>query len=242
MATVTIELGSGKRATLTRATGADRPQISTEQRRAVSELMLHWPKYEGLATNALSYLRQLGLDALRGVPLDALRSAIEDGRVIVEIEKPARAGGGAGGQPSAVPFPRDGRVAKVASMASLPIDKPIPSWAQPSDVTADELIGYLESVVGGSAASGAAALVGDAGASTPFGDAAPFAYSEDAPDGGVLALAGRVSEEMEAECHAQYMLDMEMCAVKSAMLGGSPAAYSKCAQDAFANYQSCRGY
>lgn len=130
MATVTIELDSGKRATLTRATGADRAQISTEQRRAVSELMLHWPKYDGLATNALSYLRQLGLDALRGVPLDALRSAIEAGRVAVEIDRKVVGGGsGAGGQPSARPFPLTNRLASASPVAALPLDKALPSWA-----------------------------------------------------------------------------------------------------------------
>ena len=45
------------------------------QRSAVSELMLHWPKYAGLTANALAYMRQLGLDVLQGTPLDALKSA-----------------------------------------------------------------------------------------------------------------------------------------------------------------------
>ncbi|MET3821790.1 hypothetical protein ACVK00_000698 [Burkholderia sp. PvR073] len=90
MTSIAIELDSGKRAMLTRA---GRATLSAKQRAAVSELMLHWPRYAGLTTNAMTYLRQLGLDAFRGAPLDVLRSAIEDGRVMVEIERPAVAGG-----------------------------------------------------------------------------------------------------------------------------------------------------
>ncbi|MCA8250226.1 hypothetical protein LGN12_23985 [Burkholderia multivorans] len=181
MATVTIDLGFGKLATLTRATDADRAQLSTEQRSAVSEFMLHWPKYEGLATNARSYLRQLGLDALRGVPLDALRSAIEAGRVAVEIDRKVVVGGsGAGGQPSARPFPLANRLASASPVAALPLDKPLPSWATPSDVSADELISYLESVVAGTGsglASEAPQLADSLDAGTSLGDAEAFDYA-----------------------------------------------------------------
>ncbi|WP_244100028.1 hypothetical protein [Burkholderia anthina] len=132
MASVTIDPGSGKRATLTRAAGSVGVSLSASQRSDVSELMLHWPKYTGLTTNALTYLRQLGLDALQGTPLDALKTAIENGRVTVQIEQPTVGGGGAaGGQPSTPPFPRSSRLASVASVASLPADKPLPSWATP---------------------------------------------------------------------------------------------------------------
>lgn len=140
--------------------------------------MLHWPKYEGLATNARSYLRQLGLDALRGVPLDALRSAIEAGRVAVEIDRKVVVGGsGAGGQPSARPFPLANRLASASPVAALPLDKPLPSWATPSDVSADELISYLESVVAGTGsglASEAPQLADSLDAGTPLGDAEAF--------------------------------------------------------------------
>ncbi|WP_105132612.1 hypothetical protein [Burkholderia sp. BE12] len=240
MASVTIELGSGKRATLTRASGST-ASLSAAQRSDVSELLLHWPKYEGLTSNASTYLRQLGLSALPGAALDAMRSAIEDGRVTVAIERKASGGGGsAGGQPSARPFPLASRMASVPGVAAPPAEKALPSWATPSDVSAGELISYLESVVGGAGSSvaGAASSLVD---STPLGDAAPFSL-DGSPLGDAMDLAGRVSEEMEGECHAQYMMDMEMCAVKSAMLGKSSAYYSKCAADAFANYQTCRGY
>lgn len=248
MASVTIDLGSGRRATLTRGGRSAGVGLPTAQRNAVSELMLHWPKYTGLTANALTYLRQLGLTVLRGSPIDTLKSAIEDGSVAVAIETTRRTGGISGGQPSTAPFPRANRVARaaLATSPSLFVDKPTPSWAQPSDVTANELISYLESVVagagGGVVPSSTTALADDANVSTPLADSGPFTYGEDAPNGDVVEIAGRVSEEMEGECHAQYELDMEMCAVKSAMLGGSPAAYSECARQAFANYQTCRGY
>ncbi|MCA8016145.1 hypothetical protein [Burkholderia vietnamiensis] len=243
MTSVTIDLGSGKRATLTRAGGAAMAGLSAGQRSAVAELMLHWPKYTGLTTNALLYLRQLGLDALRGTPLDALRSAIEDGRVAVEIETPVRVGGAAGGQPSAVPFPRGSRLARAASVASLPADKPLPSWAQPSDVTADGLIGYLESViggVGGSTVGSAASFLDDA--STPLGDAAPFELGSNAPSGDVLDLAARgLSEADEGECFAQYERDLEECNFYAGMTGQS-YTFVACKAQAFARYNQCRGY
>ncbi|KVR21751.1 hypothetical protein WK13_34490 [Burkholderia ubonensis] len=231
---VTIELGSGKRATLTRATG----QATASQRSDVSELMMHWPKYAGLTANALTYLRQLGLDAHRGQPLDVLRSAIEEGRVAVDIERPAARGGAAGGQPSSRPFPLANRLASVPGVASLPVDKPLPSWAVPSDVTADELISYLESVVAGgvsSAADMASGLVD----STPLGDAAPFSL-DDTPLGDVLDVAA-VDPFQEEQCYARYEIDMEMCAAAGAMYK-DPRTYALCKQRAFEKYQTCRGF
>lgn len=111
MASVTIDIGSGKRATLSNNGEVSR---SAEQRAAVSELMLHWPKYSGPVTGAVSYLRDLGLaGALSGDPVGALRSAIEDGRVSVAIDRPTARGGAAGGSPSTPPFPKASRLASV---------------------------------------------------------------------------------------------------------------------------------
>ncbi|ONS14053.1 hypothetical protein A8F31_05335, partial [Burkholderia cenocepacia] len=90
---VTIDLGSGKRATLSSDSGSIR---TAEQRANVSELMLHWPRYPGLTSGAIGYLRELGLaGSLSGDPVAALRAAIEDGRVSVSIDTPV-VGGGAG--------------------------------------------------------------------------------------------------------------------------------------------------
>ncbi|ABO60559.1 hypothetical protein LA345_39320 (plasmid) [Burkholderia vietnamiensis] len=237
MASVTIELGSGKRATLTRASGSAGANLSAGQRSDVSELMLHWPKYEGLTANAREYLRQLGLDALQGAPLDALRSAIEEGRVAVEISRHVVGGGASGGQPSTPPFPRASRLASVPGVASLPVDKPLPSWATPSDVSAGELISYLESVVGGAGATLADSASGLVDG-TPLGDAAPFSL-DDSPLGDVLNVAA-VDPFQEEQCFARYEIDMEMCAAAGAMYK-DPRTYALCSQRAFDKYQTCRG-
>ncbi|TGP40306.1 PAAR domain-containing protein [bacterium M00.F.Ca.ET.228.01.1.1] len=73
--------------------------------------------------------------------------------------------------------------------------------------------------------------------------AAPFGYT-DGPTrkGEALELAARgVSEEDEAECHAQYEMDMETCNAARAMYR-SPAYFLACSQKAFERYQQCRGY
>ncbi|MBU9259113.1 hypothetical protein KTD13_01965 [Burkholderia multivorans] len=181
---VTIDLGSGKRATL--SVGG---QPTAEQRAAVTELMLHWPRYAGLTTGALGYLRELGLSGgLSGDPVAALRAAIEDGRVCVSIDKPVVRGGSAGGQPSTPPFPKASRFASVPGMAALPAEKALPSWAVPSDVSAGELMSYLQTVVGaagGAVADTASGLVDG----TALADAAPFDYTPDALSGDVEELA-----------------------------------------------------
>ncbi|RQR30025.1 hypothetical protein DIE23_20945 [Burkholderia sp. Bp9143] len=234
MASIAIELGSGKRATLTRAGSAT---LSVDQRAAVTELMLHWPKYAGLTTNAMTYLRELGIDAFRGAPLDVLRSAIEGGRVVVEIERLAVGGGASGGHPSTPPFPRANRSTSVAPIASLPVDKPIPSWACPSDVSADELISYLESVIE-AAGSRVADITRGLVDSTPLGGAGPFLL-DDLPLGAALSMAA-VDPFREEQCFARYEIDMEMCAAVGAMYK-DPLTYALCKQRAFDKYQTCRG-
>ncbi|WP_175856682.1 hypothetical protein [Burkholderia anthina] len=237
MASITIELGSGKRATLTRAGSAT---LSASQRAAVGELMLHWPTYAGLTTNAMTYLRQLGLDAFRGAPLDVLRSAIEDGKVAVAIERQATGGGTAGGRPSTPPFPWANRLPSVAPVASLPVDKPLPDWARPSDVSAGELIRYLESVVrrAGSGVTGPASGRVD----TPLGDATPFSPG-DSPLGSdsLILAARRVNEGLEAACTEKYEAAVELCNRLAKVMGGL-AGLAMCKQNAFLNYQECRGF
>lgn len=236
MASVIIEMGDGKRATLTGAVGPT--PLSAEQRIAVSELMLHWPKYAGLTAGADGYLRDLGIGVFRGDPVAALRSAIENGRVAVSIDRPVSRGGSAGGSPSTPPFPKANRFSSVPGVASLPADSPLPSWATPSDVTAGELISYLESVVAGSGAavSGTASGLVD---STPLGDAAPFSM-DDSPLGDVMQVAA-VDPFQEEQCFARYEIDMEMCAAAGAMYK-DPRTYAACSQRAFDKYQTCRGF
>ncbi|EDT39952.1 hypothetical protein [Burkholderia ambifaria] len=237
MTSIAIELGSGKRAMLTRA---GRATLSAKQRAAVSELMLHWPRYAGLTTNAMTYLRQLGLDAFRGAPLDVLRFAIEDGRVMVEIERPAVAGGACGDLPSTPPFPRANRFARVAPQASLPVDKPIPNWARPSDVSADELISYLESVLWNAGSGGAGTALGLV--DTPLSGAAPFLLrGSPLRDDSLNLAARRPNEGLEASCMEKYEAAIELCNRLAKVMGGL-AGLALCKQNAFMDYQECRGF
>ncbi|MCA8293321.1 hypothetical protein LGN19_05880 [Burkholderia sp. AU30198] len=125
-------------------------------------------------------------------------------------------------------------------MASLPIDKPIPSWATPSDVSAGELISYLESVVGGAGSS----LAGSASGlinGTPLGDAAPFALDDSPLGDDPLNVAGRVvNEGLEADCMDKYEAAIELCNRLAKVMGG-PAGLALCKQNAFMDYQECRG-
>ncbi|RQV26291.1 hypothetical protein DF039_06300 [Burkholderia cenocepacia] len=234
MASIAIELGSGKRATLTRA---GRGTLLASQRAAISELMLHWPKYAGLTTNAVMYVRQLGLGTVRGAPFDVLRSAIEDGRVVVEIERVAVNGGASGGRRSLPPFPRGNRFGRVAPMALRSADTPIPSWARPSDVSADELIRYLESIIAGTG-SGIAGIAPVRVDSALLSDATPFSL-DDSPWGDAMTTAA-VDAFQEEQCFARYEIDMEMCAAAGAMYK-DPRTYALCRQRAFEKFQTCRG-
>ncbi|WP_084167091.1 PAAR domain-containing protein [Paraburkholderia caledonica] len=71
----------------------------------------------------------------------------------------------------------------------------------------------------------------------------PLAFASNAANSGdVMELAARgVSEDDEAECHAQYELDMETCNAARAMYK-NPAYFLACSQRAFERYQQCRGY
>lgn len=232
---VTIDLGSGKRATLS----SDGGIRSAEQRANVSELMLHWPKYSGLMAGAAGYLRELGLaGSLSGDPVAALRAAIEDGRVSVSIDRlTARggAGGSAGGGPSTPPFPMASRLASVPGVAALPADKPLPSWAVPSDVSAGELMSYLGSIVGAGSATDIAA-----GPSSLLGDAQPFELPGDGSLMDGVQVAAR-SAEHEEECYAQYERELEECQAYRAMTK-DPYTFVACKAQAFMNYNQCRGY
>lgn len=130
-------------------------------------------------------VRELGLGFHNIDPVAALRSAIEDGRVSVSIVRPVGGGGGsAGGSPTTPPFPKASRFASVPGMAALPVDKPMPSWAAPSDVSAGGLMSYLEGIAG-TGSGGAAGFAG--GASTLLGDAQPFDY-----------IGGEISDSIES--------------------------------------------
>jgi hypothetical protein len=82
-----------------------------------------------------------------------------------------------------------------------------------------------------------------ADASMPLSDAPPFEYKPDIASGDATSIAVRgVGEAQEAECHARYDIDMELCNFKKGFYGGDARTYLQCKTEAFQNYQSCRGY
>jgi hypothetical protein len=86
-------------------------------------------------------------------------------------------------------------------------------------------------------------LAGKGGTSTLLGDAQPFEYAPNALSGDVMDIAARgVSEAHEAECDALYEMRMTYCRGLSAMSGGDPRTYAACSEQAFRDYQTCRGY
>ncbi|QGZ57005.1 hypothetical protein [Paraburkholderia acidiphila] len=77
---------------------------------------------------------------------------------------------------------------------------------------------------------------------TPLGDAQPFAYQPDYLSDDVTQVAARgVSAADEADCFAMYETEMQECDFARAIYQ-DPRTYSLCAQRAFSNYQTCRGY
>jgi hypothetical protein len=58
-----------------------------------------------------------------------------------------------------------------------------------------------------------------------------------------MDIAARgVSEADEAECDAMYEMRMTYCRGLSQMYGGDPRTYLACKEQAFQDYQACRGY
>jgi hypothetical protein len=77
---------------------------------------------------------------------------------------------------------------------------------------------------------------------TPLGNAAPFEYIKSTAGDDVLSIAARgVSEAQEADCYAMYNFEMEQCNFAGAIYN-DPRTYALCKQNAFSNFQSCRGY
>ncbi|MDR5754235.1 MULTISPECIES: hypothetical protein [unclassified Caballeronia] len=73
-------------------------------------------------------------------------------------------------------------------------------------------------------------------------DAQPFEYQPDSSSGDITELAARgVSEGEEGECFAAYERDLDMCNALAIPMGGA-RALALCKQQAFSNYQQCRGY
>ncbi|QVN21445.1 hypothetical protein [Burkholderia pyrrocinia] len=172
MAAVKIELCFGRQATLNRLVSPG--ALTFRQRRDADEFLRVWPTVGvGNETHrALDHIRRLGLHASYsadgvavGDAVAALRSAIRSGRVSVLIERSTTQSGDAS---VALPTTRRAMMAgpsyrpfsDLASGNPISLQSPLAdaaatacSWAIPSDVSADELFSYLQSVVDGSLAS-----------------------------------------------------------------------------------------
>lgn len=203
MAAVKIALGFGRHATLDNSVSSG--ALTFQQRRDADEFLRIWPiaSVGNKTHRALDYIRRLGLRASYGAAGDAvalLRSAIRGGGVSVAIERTATQSGASGGTgkpvarramaagPSFTPF---------SNLESIkPINRPpsscepitARSWATPSDVSADELVSYLQSVVE-HWSEGATRQAGDCLTSTLLDNAQPFEYLELSPGNDILEIA-----------------------------------------------------
>lgn len=192
MATVKIDLGFGEQAILSERTSSG---ISTaKHQRDAEEFLRRWPRTRSIEQES-RYLRQLGLHlghtrpGLNSSDTSAqLRAAVKSGKVMVTIERAApRAGGGIGASgPTRRPYPLEMRE-KTAWAAPARKSYSYDSLPRYDDVSADDLIAYLEDFV--SRSSGAVAAP-EADLATPLGDAEPLQYSEDSPSGDTIQLAG----------------------------------------------------
>ncbi|WP_258187797.1 hypothetical protein [Trinickia symbiotica] len=107
------------------------------------------------------------------------------------------------------------------------------------DVTADDLIKYIQSVIGSTPGEAAAP---DADSSSPLSDAQPFDLGDAHASEDSMNVAVRgVSDEAEGECHDEYERDMDLCKALAGPMGGA-RGLALCQQNAFLKYQQCRGF
>lgn len=204
MALVKIDLGFGEQAILSER--AVSGIVTAKHQRDAEEFLRRWPRTRSIHQER-GYLEQLRLHAGYNPPgvntSDAsalLRSAVKSDKIMVVIERAAtRMGGGFSGPqttgrggamaPSRQSFAEmaaggSGSSALLNDAVSAPKSY---SWLRRyDDVSADDLINYVESVIG-STSGDAAAL--DAEPSTPLADAQPFAYSDESPTDGAFEIA-----------------------------------------------------
>jgi hypothetical protein len=243
MASVKIDLGFNEQAVLSERSSAGLP--SAKHQRDAEEFLRRWPRTRSIEQES-GYLRQLGLHLGQTPPgvnsSDAsaqLRAAVKSGKVMVVIERAAPTGGGISGSgPTTPPYPLAMRE-KAARVA--PTRTPSRSYQPPryDDVSAGDLIAYLEDFVSRTSGDAAAPAVDS---STLLSGAQPFEYGEDSPLGDVQDIAARgVSEADEGECYEEYERDMDLCNALGGPMGGA-RGLALCQQNAFAKYQQCRGF
>ncbi|MBR8405551.1 hypothetical protein [Burkholderia cenocepacia] len=240
MAAVTIDLGFGKQATLSTRTTSG--ALTVQQRQDADEFVRDWASSSvGQDIHgARDTVQRLGLhvaygspNLAQGDPVALLKSAVTSGRVSVVIERPTTKSGGGASAPA--------RPQRRAMMAG-PTYQPFSALADDGGASMFAPLGGIVSAVG-VALAGTATDVGPNLASSLLGDAQPFDLG-DTPLSDPISLAMKkagLSDADEALCHAQYMFDMEFCAAMGSPMGGS-RGLRKCQQNAWDNYQRCRGY
>ena len=239
MSSVKIDLGFGEYAILSERAGSG---ISTAKHQQDGEEFLRrWPRTRSIEQES-SYLRQLGFHPGQTVPgvsasdtSAQLRAAVKSGKVTVVIERAAPMGGGINASgPTLPPYPLKERE-KAACVA--PARKSYSSDWPPSynDVSADDLINYIQSVVGSTPTEVAAP---DAALSMALADAQPFEYGEDASFGGQAEQdAGfLMTPEIEAECEHGLNLDLDEC---SAWEAAKPGTWNMCHSRSMERYANC---
>ena len=236
MALVKIDLGFGEHAILSARTGS---VISTaKHQRDAEEFLRRWPLTRSIEQES-GYLRQLGLQlgqTLPGVsPCDTsaqLRAAVKSGKVTVVIERAAPTGGGISASgPTTPPYPLEMRekAAWVApTRTSLRSYDWLPNY---DDVSADDLINYIQSVVGSTPTEAAAP-------SMALADAQPFEYGDDVPmsDQAEQDAGFFLTPEIEAECEHGLNLDLDEC---SAWEAAKPGTWSMCHGRSMERYANC---
>ncbi len=244
MASVKIDLGFGEQAILSQRATAGLP--SARHQRDAEEFLRRWPRTRSIEQES-GYLRQLGLhlgQTLPGVNASdtsaRLREAVKSGKVTVVIERAAPTGGGVSGSgPTTPPYPLAMRE-KAAWVA--PTRAATRSYQPPryDDVSADDLINYIQSVLGSTPTEVAAP---DDAPSMSLADAQPFEYGEDAPIGDIQqdAAAFLLSPAEKAECMAQWEEDQDICWSIGKAMGGYGTVQA-CIDRARFNYNICMGH
>jgi hypothetical protein len=239
MASVKIDLGFGAHAILSERTVSETATV--RHQRDTEEFLRRWPQTRSIQQER-GYLQQLGLHlgyspsgANPSDPSALLRSAVQSGKVTVVIERAATPTGGgvSASGPTRPPYPLSERV-KTAWVAPTPKSRSYDWLQRYDDVSADDLINYIQSVVGGALAAAAT----DSDSSTPLVDAQPFAYAGDTSfDGQAEQDAGFfLTPEIEAECEHGLNLDLDEC---SAWEAAKPGTWSMCHSRSMERYSNC---
>ena len=191
MASVKIDLGFGEYATLCDRSAAG--VVTAKHQRDADEFLRRWPRTRSIEQER-DYLRQLGLHLGQTLPgvnasdtSEQLRAAVKSGKVTVVIERAAPTGGGVSGTgPTTPPYPLAMRekAARVAPTRTSSRSYQPPRY---DDVSADDLINYIQSVLGSTPTQVAAP---DAAPSMSLADAQPFEYGEDSTSEDAIQVAG----------------------------------------------------